>query len=105
MMRMILRTKQLLPSDISYDKQENQHTPCCNTSNKDFKYPMSIVQCTMDVHTKPPCYQSFNSYSERCNGQCQLKLNEFISLVVKLDIDIIFCIINIFTNLQTQQRK
>lgn len=97
--KVALSTKQLLPSGISENEQEKQYTSCCGAPNKDFEYPVSFVQLTRDVHSEYPGYQGVGSYSKRCNGQYQLELDEFISLVVKLNVDIVFCVINILTNL------
>lgn len=100
-----LWTKQLLPSRITQHEQEKQNACSRHAKDERFKEAMYVIKWRRDVHTKKPRYKSFHCYRKGCYGQRQLELNEFISLVVKLDVYIILCVIDIFTHLEMSKKK
>ena len=94
-----LQAKQFLPPSIAEHEQEDNETAQGCTCDKGPKDVVHVKPWARDVHGEYPYYESVYSYCKGCNGQQKLELNEFISLVVKLDVDIIFCVINIFPHL------
>lgn len=58
-----------------------------------------------DVHRKSCSYEGVDGYAKGCDGQCKLETNEFIPFVVKLDVDIVFCVNNVPPDLLFCQRR